>query len=179
LGAAFAESLGEGVAQPLVVGVELADALRGELKPALQGGVAAALAVGDGARRRGMGALAQPLDLGAQVGLAVEPGTGDSCFAGDGLDGDRQPVLSIRRTAARARRRVVWERRRAAATRCWELSARIGHLGAGGRVVGESGDDVVEVAQDLLVHLDQAGLAAGLGPGNDLQDLLAVGVVLG
>src|SRR2546423_6357477 len=90
-----------------------------------------------------------------------------------------RPALSIRRSAARARRRVVWERRRAAAMRWWELSARIGRLRVVSRVVRERGDDAVEVAQDLLVHLDQAGLAAGFGGGDDLQDLLAVGVVLG
>ena len=61
----------------------------------------------------------------------------------------------------------------------WELSARIGDLLAGLRVILEGGDDSVEVAQDLLVHLDQPGLAAGLGGGDELDDLPAVGAVLG
>ena len=45
--------------------------------------------------------------------------------------------------------------------------------------VVEGGDDAVEVAQDLPVHLDQPVLAAGLGGGDELQDLLAVVAVLG
>jgi hypothetical protein len=57
----------------------------------------------------------------------------------------------------------------------WVLSARIRSLLFLGAEVGfERGDDVVEVAQDLLVHLGQALLAACLGGGDDLQDLLAV-----
>jgi hypothetical protein len=54
----------------------------------------------------------------------------------------------------------------------WELSARIGYLLVGDRVVViERADDPVEVAQDLLVHLDEAALAAGLGGGDELDDL--------
>src|SRR5690349_13510827 len=90
-----------------------------------------------------------------------------------------KPALSIRRMAARARRRVAWERRRAAATTWWELSARMGRLRAGGRVIGESGDDAVQIAQDLLVHLGQPGLPASLGSGDELDDLAAMDVVLG
>jgi hypothetical protein len=87
------------------------------------------------------------------------------------------PALSMRRRVVMARRRVAWERRCAASMTWWELSARIGDRLVGGRVV-EGGDDPVEVAQDLLVHLDQAGLAAGLGGGDELDDLRAVGAVL-
>jgi hypothetical protein len=58
------------------------------------------------------------------------------------------------------------------------LSACIGGLGADGRVV-EGVDDAVEVAQDLLVHLGEPGLAAGLGGGDELDNLTAVGAVLG
>jgi hypothetical protein len=85
----------------------------------------------------------------------------------------------MRRSAATARRRVAWERRRAAAMTCWELSARIRHLPVVGGVVGERGDDPVEVAQNLPVHLGEAGLAAGLGGGDELDDLPPLGVVLG
>ena len=90
------------------------------------------------------------------------------------------PVLSMRRSAATARRRVAWARRRAASMTWWELSARIGRPRSA--VPGSSlerVDDAVEVAQDLLVHLDQPGLAAGLGGGDELDDLRAVGAVLG
>ena len=59
------------------------------------------------------------------------------------------------------------------------LSARIGGLACGGGRVGvQAGDDVVEVDQDLLVHLDQPLVASGLGGGDDLEDLSAVLVVL-
>jgi hypothetical protein len=62
----------------------------------------------------------------------------------------------------------------------WELSARIGRRPVGGRrVVAERVDDGVEVAQELLVGLEQASLAAGLGGGDELDDLLAVADVLG
>ena len=59
------------------------------------------------------------------------------------------------------------------------LSARIGGIDPDGRVVIEGGDDAVEVSEDLLVHLGQPGLAAGLGGGDELDDLTAVGAVLG
>jgi hypothetical protein len=36
--------------------------------------------------------LAKPLDLGSQVGLGVEPGTGDLAVAGDAVEGDRGAV---------------------------------------------------------------------------------------
>jgi hypothetical protein len=40
-------------------------------------------------------------------------------------------------------------------------------------------DDLGEVASDLPVHFGEAVLAAGFGRGDDLQDLLAMLVVLG
>jgi hypothetical protein len=43
----------------------------------------------------------------------------------------------------------------------------------------EGGDDLVEVAGDLPVHLGEPVLAAGLGGGDDLQDLPVVLAVLG
>ena len=52
------------------------------------------------------------------------------------------------------------------------MSAGIGDLW-GCVVVVQAGDDVVEVGEDLLVHLGQPYLSAGLGGGDDLDDLLA------
>ncbi|WP_158692914.1 hypothetical protein [Streptomyces roseochromogenus] len=57
------------------------------------------------------------------------------------------------------------------------MSARIGRLRV--FVLIEGGDDAVEVVQDLLVHLDEPLLSAGLGGGDDLQDFLALLAVLG
>jgi hypothetical protein len=60
------------------------------------------------------------------------------------------------------------------------LSARIRGLRSPGVGRGlERGDDLVEVAEYLPVHLGQPLLAAGLGGGDDLDDLLALLVVLG
>ena len=75
----------------------------------------------------------------------------------------RCPALSIRRSAAVARRRVAVARRRAAATMWWELSARMRGLVLGRGGLLDFGDHPVEVGQDLLVHLDHAGLAVALG----------------
>ena len=90
------------------------------------------------------------------------------------------PELLMRRRAAMALRVVVWDRRRAAATRWRVLSARIVDLLC--RLVWlvvERGDDPVEVPQDLLVHFGQAGVAFRVGGGDQLQDLLPVAAVLG
>ncbi|VBA40691.1 hypothetical protein LAUMK13_03185 [Mycobacterium innocens] len=43
----------------------------------------------------------------------------------------------------------------------------------------EGGDDVVQVMQDLTVHLGQTLLTAGFGGGDQLQGLLPLLVVLG
>jgi hypothetical protein len=42
----------------------------------------------------------------------------------------------------------------------------------------DAGDDLVEVSEYLPVHLSQPLLAAGFGGGDDLDDLLALLVVL-
>ncbi|MFI8888638.1 MULTISPECIES: hypothetical protein [unclassified Streptomyces] len=42
----------------------------------------------------------------------------------------------------------------------------------------QRGDDPIQVAQDVLVHLHHPCLAAGLGGGDDLQQLLALFAVL-
>ena len=66
-------------------------------------------------------------------------------------------------------------RRLAAAIRCAVLSARI--RGARSLGVGrglERGDDLVEVCENLPVHLGQPLLAAGFGGGDYLGDVLVV-----
>src|ERR1700688_1981071 len=42
----------------------------------------------------------------------------------------------------------------------------------------EGGDDLVQVAGDLPVHLGDAGMPAGLGRGDDLQGGLPLGMML-
>src|SRR5262245_27945819 len=76
--------------------------------------------------------------------------------------------------------RVSSCRRQAARIRCAVLSARIDGLRLVGVGVGlQGGDDPVEVAEHLLVHLSQPLLVAGFGGRDDRQDLLAVLAVLG
>jgi hypothetical protein len=77
-GAVLAEGFGEGVTKSLVVGLQLTDALGGDLDATQEGGVRAALAVWDGTGRGGTPSVAQLFDLGAQVGLVVEQGPGDA-----------------------------------------------------------------------------------------------------
>src|SRR5579859_3917294 len=43
----------------------------------------------------------------------------------------------------------------------------------------EGGNDLSEVGRDLLVHLGEAGVAGGLGGGDQLQGGLPLGVVAG
>lgn len=88
-GALVTEGVGELAAEPAVFLGELAVALAGFGEPPEQGGVGGALAGGDGWRGGTAGGCAEPVDLGAQVGLVVEPGAGDPGRAGDGLEGDR------------------------------------------------------------------------------------------
>jgi hypothetical protein len=60
------------------------------------------------------------------------------------------------------------------------LSGRIGfRLWLRSALGLECCDDLGEVASDLPVHFGEAVLAAGFGGGDDLEDLLAVLVVLG
>jgi len=62
---------------------------------------------------------------------------------------------------------------------CRLLSDRIrGHLRLAG-VDLEGGDDLLEVAQNLAVHLDHTCLATGLGGGDELHDLVVLFAVLG
>jgi hypothetical protein len=60
------------------------------------------------------------------------------------------------------------------------LSARIGGLAGPGLGVGlKRGDDPVQVAQDLLVHLDHALVPGGLCGLDELQGAATLLVVLG
>src|SRR5665647_3366178 len=85
------QRLGEGLVQLAVFLFEPLGALGSDLKPAQQGSGRGALTVG-GAwcwRRRTM-AFAEPADLCSKVVLGVQPGSGHSGLAGDGLEGDRR-----------------------------------------------------------------------------------------
>ena len=87
-GALIAEGVGELSAQPLVVLAELTVACLRGLEPAQQGGVGGALSGRDGRCWGSSGDLAEPFDVGAQVRLGVEPGTGDTGVVGDRFEGD-------------------------------------------------------------------------------------------
>jgi hypothetical protein len=84
--AVFAKCAGEGVPELLVVVFESADAVGGGVQALQQRGLGDALTLGWGSgRRRGS---VESLDIGAQVGLGVEPGSGDAGFAGEAVEGD-------------------------------------------------------------------------------------------
>jgi hypothetical protein len=84
--AVFAKCAGEGVPELLVVVFESADAVGGGVQALQQRGLGGALTLGWGSgRRRGS---VESLDIGAQVGLGVEPGSGDAGFAGEAVEGD-------------------------------------------------------------------------------------------
>ena len=79
--AVFAKCTGEGVTELLVVVFESADAVGGGVQALQQRGLGGALMLG-----RGSGCCrgsVESLDIGAQVSLGVEPGSGDAGFAGD------------------------------------------------------------------------------------------------
>jgi hypothetical protein len=82
--ALVAEGLGQGVAQLLVVGLELSDPLVGQLKALFEGGVAGGLPGWGRCSRR----WPVVLDLGEQVGLGVQPGPGHARLLRDGGDGE-------------------------------------------------------------------------------------------
>lgn len=104
--AVVAERLGERLPQPCVVRLQPTDARAGQFQTLPQGGVGTALPLRD---ERGGPALSEAADLVAQVGLAVEPGTGHAGLAGDGVEADRgagRPSLSGHRS--RLARRSTW-----------------------------------------------------------------------
>lgn len=87
----MAECFAESGAQAAVVGLELADPAEGGVDPLAQGGVGASLVVWRWALRAGSPVLAESFDLGAELGLGVEPGPGDPGRSGDGVEGDGGP----------------------------------------------------------------------------------------
>lgn len=91
LGTLLAEGFGEGLAELPVVGFEAADAGRADFQPTEQRGIDSALAVGQPSGLDGLPALAEPFDLGPEVGLLVEPGPGHPGIASDAVEGDGRP----------------------------------------------------------------------------------------
>jgi len=92
-GAVLTERAGEGVAELVVVVLEAVDALGCGLQARQQRGLGGALTFGwDSGPRCWSVAAAEPLDLGAQVVLGVEPGPGDSGLAGETVEGDGRAV---------------------------------------------------------------------------------------
>src|SRR6266511_6124167 len=89
-GALLSECLGELPTESVVVPGECAVAFVGGLETAQQRGVGCALAGWDGRGGRPVGGVAQSLDLGADIGLGVEPGPGDVGCACDGFECDRR-----------------------------------------------------------------------------------------
>ena len=114
--AVLAECLCERGVQLLVVRIESADPVGSGLQAAEQRGAGGSLPF---RRRSCRWALVVPwaelLDLGSEVGLGVEPGSGDAGFAGDGVEADRprvvgrDQVLGIVRSHWPSRRdRLMW-----------------------------------------------------------------------
>jgi hypothetical protein len=155
------ESSGEGFADLLVVGLQAADPFGGGFQPAQQPGVGCPLPLRRRRCRCGGGmSCAEPFDLRAQVFLGVSQ---DRDTPASRLTASKVmccPVASKRGSAAMARWRVCSARRRAAATTWWVLSARIGGLVF--LVLFDLADRLVQVGEDLLVHLDP-GLALSAG----------------
>ncbi len=87
-GALVAEGSGELAAEPGVLVSEGLVALQGGCEPGALGCVGGPLAGGDRNTGDAAGAVAEPLDLVADVGLGVEPGPGDGGGCGHGGEGD-------------------------------------------------------------------------------------------
>ena len=77
-----AERVRELAAEPSVLVGECPVALQGRGEPGAQRGIGRPLACRDGAGGLVVAGAAQPLDLVADVGLGVEPGSGDACLCG-------------------------------------------------------------------------------------------------
>lgn len=99
--------MGDLVAQAVVFVVEFADALVGEAESVAQGCLAGRFP----SARRGSGSrfavCCDPADFVFEVGLGVEPGSGDAGVFGDGGEVDCAPVWSRSCSAAIALMRVV------------------------------------------------------------------------
>ena len=87
-GPAFAEGAAQCGAELFVFGFQAVDAVGGGFEPAQQRGAGCALPAGNYRGPRPLpAAVAEPLDLTAEIVLAVEPGSGDAglaCEAGEG-----------------------------------------------------------------------------------------------
>lgn len=117
----------------------------------------------------------EAVDLGADVGLGVEPRPGYSGGLGDDLEGDGSAGCVELAQRPDGLASVSSWRRRAAVVRWIVLSTLIvPALVAAAVVVFEGADDPVEIAEHLPVHLRQPLLSAALGSGDDRNDLLAV-----
>ena len=86
-GPAFAEGAAQCGAELFVFGFQAVDAVGGGFEPAQQRGAGCALPAGN---YRGPGprpaAVAEPLDLTAEIVLAVEPGSGDALLTEQGQE---------------------------------------------------------------------------------------------
>ena len=111
--------------------------------------------------------------------MRVEPRAGDTGPVGDGLErngfaGSDEFVQRLEGFGA-----GEFVPPAAAVISCSLLSARIDvHLWAVVAVIGEGGDDRVEVGQDVLVHLDETLVPACLRGADDLHRLLSLLAVL-
>lgn len=166
------EGLGEGVAQSLVVGRELADVLVSELEALPERAVAGSLPGRHGRWCCWPGLVLA--DLGEQVGLRVDPGARHAGPLGEdadheGLTGAGQFPQGGQGASAGA------------------LGPGSGGFGQVAAVIGShrsprvarARDDRLEVVQDLLVHLRHRVASLGLGAGDELDDLGAVLAVSG
>jgi hypothetical protein len=185
--AALPKRPGQLLAELPVLGSQPADLGVDGFQALPQRGVRGALAGRD--RRRARRSLlpllvvcTQPTDLQPQIRLGVEPGPGDAAVRATVSKVTGSPLAARRRSAWMARSRVAWLRRRAAWTRKRLLSARTCGLlaEAGLRILAglQLGDDPVQGAEHLLVHLDQAELPVGGGALEQPAGLLTLGAVL-
>jgi hypothetical protein len=141
-----------------VVFLQALDAFGCGFQTPQQRGVGGALPIGNLPGWRGWALSdSESFDLGAQLGLAVEPGPGDRASLARASKVIGMPVASIRRKAEVARLRVTAARCRAAAMMWWELSARIS--GVFLLVLLDLTDHAVQVGEDLFVHLDHTSVA--------------------
>jgi hypothetical protein len=93
VGSVLAEGFSECVAESTVVRLQLSDALEGDVEALPQRGVRGGLAVGDALTLARVRLFSEPLNVGAQIWLGVEPGAGDVRLAVDRIEGDGKPAV--------------------------------------------------------------------------------------